>query len=293
MTKTGTRPSATWLILAGAVVSVLAIPARADETPRSLPELVLLSAGSPVGKTPPSGWSDLIVKSISKLESGDLETLPSVAESTATLFRTAILADVRRVSGANTRYVLRRVGLCLCVPVDGVDTVVTPESASDQPFDLGFVERQVLARAQERLEKTRLVARSPTFAVLAAPTDIKVVSAHKHALLTYVLLLDPQSGRLRTVLWAVSADQKRRTPPKSLTLLPKGLVYTCGLDVVAERLLGALPVNWSFAMSALPPGRRIEFPDSLREWSVDPKKIATQSAAFEQAIRAALAGSAE
>ncbi len=256
------------------------VAAEVDEF--SLPQLVLIKPGTTVADSAPEGWSDLILKSLPKIESGDIETLPSIAMTTATLFRTLILADVRREKAT---YRLKRVGIGVCVPVKGVDTVVNVESAAEPPFALSFLEREVLSRVETELKKARLVARTETYAVLATPTDLKVGSTHKKVFLIYAMRVDPETGRLETLIWSVAARADRRTAPSSLNRLAPRLVCNCGLDVVADRLLGTLPVNWSFAARSLPPGDRIVTPPSLRSWLTDLRRIAAEPAEFERILR--------
>jgi hypothetical protein len=253
-----------------------------------LPGLVLIAPGTHVGDAAPRGWSHLVVKSVPKLESGDLDTLPSFAATTATLFRTVILADVRPSNGGAARYALSRVGLGLAVPAGGQDTVVTHENASSAELSLGFVERKVFDRAEAELKKARLVARRERFAVLAAPSELLVDGRHEGVYLFYALTVDPDDGRLSVFLWAYTNDPARKPRVSPLSLLTTPLVYRCGLDVQAERLLGALPVNWSFAMRSVPPGKPLAAADGLRRWLTDPKRIAAAPEAFEALLRADL-----
>src|SRR5262249_1405312 len=83
------------------------------------------AARAAAGADARAGWTDLVIKSIPHLVSGDLGSLPAFARETAALFRTVIVADVRRQAGASGRYDLKRLGLGLCVPFKGVDTVVS------------------------------------------------------------------------------------------------------------------------------------------------------------------------
>lgn len=265
--------------------------AGAEAESARLPELVLLSPGGQVVDAPPRGWSHLVLKSVPKLESGDLSTLPRMAMSTATLIRTVIAADIRPSDhGASRAYRLRRIGLGLCVPVEGVDTIIDVAHGSSPPFSLGLVERQVLGRAEEELRKARLVARTETCAVLAAPSELSTSEGHQHVYLVYVLLVEPARGDLRTLVWSIPAQSTRRSAPASLTELNPGTIYRCGLDVSADRLLGKIPVNWSFAMRSLPPGERIAFPAELKSWTLDLKKISSNPRAFERDVRDALQG---
>lgn len=275
------------LICSFLVMVVLTTAGRGVEPSRaSLPELVLVAPGTRVEANPPAGWSDLVLKSVSRLESGDLDTLPSFAGSTATLFRSVILADVRPTSGGTAPYRLARIGLGLCVPSEGVDTIVTPEHVAAGHVALGLIERKVLDRAQDELKKARLVARSDRFAVLATPSGLLVDGKHEDINLFYAFCVDPDDGRLRVALWAYTTAAERPARLSSLALLPPKLVFRCGLNVKAERLLGTLPVNWTFAMRALPPGARLATPDSLRLWLTNPRRIAAETAEFEKALRA-------
>ena len=125
-----------------------------EPAPAQLPELVLLAPGTTIAKEPPRGWSNLVLKSLPRLETGDLDTLPSFAGSTATLFRSLILADVRPTGDPKARYRLARIGLGLCVPHGESETIVTREHVAAGHVPLGLIERQVLQHAEDEL-KTR------------------------------------------------------------------------------------------------------------------------------------------
>ena len=254
------------------------------------PQLVLIASGTRVGERAPHGWSDLVVKSVPKLASGDVETLPAFAASTAALFRSVILAEVGIDATAKSQHVLKRIGLGLAVPQNGIDVIVSSARSNDPQASraLGFVERRVLVAAESELRKARLLAASPTFAVLAAPSTLKSAHGHEKIFLIYALVIDRKTGELQTVLWSTPDEPARKTPPNSLTLLPKQLCYTCAIDVAAERLLNAVPVNWSFAMCALPPGSEAPFPKALERWSTDLKAIASDPSTFEKELRACL-----
>src|SRR5258707_5823461 len=71
-----------------------AVTRGADVPP---PELVSLDPGTQLDQALPPGWTHLVVKSVPRLESGDLESLPEMARGTAALFRTAILAEVKPI----------------------------------------------------------------------------------------------------------------------------------------------------------------------------------------------------
>jgi hypothetical protein len=280
--------------LASVLVSTAAEASAAGEAGRpgpTLPELVLLAPGTRLADSAPAGWSDLVLKSIPKIESGDVGSLPAVAGATASRFRSVIVADVRADPASPLGLRLARVGLGLAVPDrdKGADTVVRPGDSGPASSPLGFVDRQVLAGASEELVKARLVARTPTFAVLAAPTELAVGGAHQKAYVLYALLVTRGDGgrpcRVKTLVWSIPAEPRRRTPPGHLAALAPGLIFRCGLDVSAERLLGTIPLGWSFAMRSLPPGEAVAVPERLKPWLTDPQSIAGRPQDFERLLR--------
>lgn len=254
-----------------------------------LPDLVMLAPGTRIDRTVPAGWSHLVIKSIPRLASGDLDSLPKMATTTATLFRTVFLADVRPDGeGVQRRYRLRRIGLGLCTTLRGRDTVIRTSTLSSQETDLGFMGRTVLERGEQEMRRGRLDARTPTFALFTAPTMMQVGDGHREVLLRYALLVDPTTGSLQTMTWAVSADPDGRAAARTLVLLKPGLVYHCDLDVAAARILGTVPVGWSFAMKSLPPGQPLPISADLQAWTVRDAKTTTEARRFEEALRAAL-----
>jgi hypothetical protein len=275
------------MLLIAAVAGRTKTDAGAGANP--VPELVMLPSGAVIEATPPAGWTHLIVKSLPSLKSGDLGTLPASARKTATLFRTAIVAEVRTPARASEGFQIARLGLGLCVPFEGLDTVVESSIASKARDSLGFVELQVLARAEQELRKGRLIVRTPTFLIFAGPSTLLLGSTHESVNLFYAVLVDPALGHLSTLLWSLPAEGWAHVGPKSLVLLPSSLVFHCGIDVDAERILGTVPYSWSFAMKALPEGTQIRVPEALQTILRDPKRMATDPAGLEARLRSLVA----
>jgi hypothetical protein len=220
-----------------------------------------------VGDVPPEGWSHLVIKSIPRLASGDRESLPSSAFKTATLFRTVVLADVQPV-GLDKEFILTRVGVGICVPSrDGTneDTVVTSDRLPALSMRLSTVEQIVLDAAESELADARITARTSTFALLRTPATLVVSGKHRKVDLFYAFCVDRPTGKLRIGVWSMwPGDIKQPPPPTLIELAPK-TTFDCALDVHAKRLLGTLPVSWSFALTSLPPGRAIRVPGPLGE----------------------------
>ena len=75
-----------------------------------------------------------------------------------------ILADVGRSIDDPARFVLRKVGIGLCVPdPPRGDVVVHSSRLEELGVRLGMVEKIVLRSAEAELAKGRLIASGPTF----------------------------------------------------------------------------------------------------------------------------------
>lgn len=254
------------------------------------PTLVLLSPGLRVpGPRPiPQGWTHLVIKSLPRLSTGELDTLPSVAQSTATLFRATVLADVRKTGNGGTTYELQRLGVGLCTPIRGVDTVVTSATANQLNAGLGFIGRKVLDEAEHELMRGRVKARTPTFVLYSAPSVRKTPTGHQEVLLRYALLVDPRTGSLQTIFWSQPVETAKRIAPEQLALLPPGLIFDAALDVAAARVLNAVPVNWSFALTALPSGVGVPPSTTVRDLTLRDTLAPHESTALEGELRRAV-----
>jgi hypothetical protein len=257
----------------------------------SLPELVFLKPGTGVLDKQPAGWSHLVIRSVPRLASGDLRSLPASAATTATLFRTVILADVRRGSNDRGEYRLARIGVAMCVPRKEGDVVVDPANASALGISLSAVQRIVLDRAQTELARGRLVVRTPTFALFRTPATIVGGQRHRAADLYYGFLVDARTGHLQTLVWSVVTSPESRSSPKSVVVMSPAQVFDCALDVSASRLLGALPVSWSFAMAYLPRGEKAAAPPRLMDQIEAASLDRSRAVDIEAALRRTLAQS--
>src|SRR5208337_4377719 len=115
-----------WFLLQGAILAGEDAFPKVELTASRL-TVVHIKPGTIVGRKPPRQWSHLVIKSLPRLSSGDLNTLPDTALRTTALFRTVILADVKSLPQQPQRYVLRRIGVGLCAPDrQGRDVVVEP-----------------------------------------------------------------------------------------------------------------------------------------------------------------------
>jgi hypothetical protein len=219
------------------------------------PRLVHLAPGTAVDGTLDGGWTARVIRSVPRLVSGQLATLPETARASATLFHTTVLAESAR---GRDGFTLRRVGVGNAVPFGGHDVVVTPEGPAEVRASLSTVERIVANAAYDEISRGRLAARTPTFALFRTPARLVIDGAHKAIDLYYAILADPASGAVRTLAWATLPG--KTAPPGRVTLLPPDFTFDCPLDVAVDGKIGPVNVSWSFAMASLPPGRKFDLP---------------------------------
>jgi hypothetical protein len=233
----------------------------------SHPRLVSLQPGLRITNKPPEGWSHLVVKSIPRLASGDRGTLPASASKTATMFRSALLADVRPVDSEEKDFELTQIGVGICVPQDeDHDVVVSADRLEALGLHFSTVQRAVLDAAEAELAEGRIIARTPTFALFRSPATILVAgNKHRKVDLNYALCVDRATGRLNVAVWTMRPESEAQQPPTVMVKLGAKPVFECEIDVQAKRILGTVPYSWSFAMRSLPPGRTMRVSPSLGE----------------------------
>ncbi len=260
----------------------------------SQPQLVRLSAATRLGETPPEGWNHFVLKSVPRPASGEWQDLPQVANRTATLFRTAILADIQPM-GLDKDFALTRIGIGMCVPAsDGRkdEVVVTSDRLESLGMQLSSIEQMVLQAAETELAQTRIIASTSTFALLRCPVTMLVSGKHRKVELYYAFCVEPTTGRLRVGVWSMWPGGVKQPPPPAVVELAPKAVFDCELDVQAKRVLGTVPYSWSFAIRKLPAGHAIPLKGrkTLNDQMVAIAKHPTgvDTAEFEQLLRTIL-----
>jgi hypothetical protein len=215
---------------------------------------------------PPAGWSHIVIQPVPRLESGDLDTLSPQAFDVAQRIRPLILADVQRVDSDDaSTFRLARVGVGLCAPGhDGSgDVVVTPRSVEGTKGAWTTKERIILTAMSFEASHARLVAATPTFALLRTPNIFLVSGKHHKLDACYALLVDPQTGALRTMVWRDGVDTSTPERPFGEARRIDQPLFDLPMDVHATRLPGNIPVAWSFAIRVLPPGINLPLPKEV------------------------------
>jgi hypothetical protein len=234
----------------------------------SQPRLVYLQPGLHIDNKPLKGWSDLVIRSIPRITSGDVGTLPAGALKTATLFRSVLVANVHPVDVDEKDFELSQIGVGLCVPNpqdEDEDIVVSGDRLDALGLNLTTVQRLVLDAAEAEMAEGRIIARTSTFALFRSPAMVAGGAKHHKVNLFYAFCVERTTGRLRVGLWTMRAEPEPAKGPVTIYRLASNAIFDCQLDVRAKRILGTVPYSWSFAMRYLPPGRAVRVSPALSE----------------------------
>ena len=166
--------------------------------------------------------------------------------------------------------------------------VISYKCLSSLGVDLSTLDGLVLNRAEKALGRSRLAARTSKFAIYDTFVELADGSGkHRSILLRYAILVEPITGKIRSTVWNIDADQANRVSPKSISLLPDRYIFKCGVHVAAKRVIGNIATSWGFAMNELPTGESIPMTPSLTKMAtLDPADI--NPTLFENAVRETL-----
>lgn len=229
-------------------------------------KLVHLPPGMLIGDKPPEEWSHLVLKSLPRLASGDLDSLPGDAGKTAAYFRTVILAKVKPVDVDEKEFELTQIGVGICVPQKGVkeDMVVSANHLQALGLHLSIVRKMALDEIQAEMMKGCIIARTPTFALFRTPvTVVAAGNEHRKVNLNYAFCVERTTGKLQVGLWTSALEPKASLPPQRMVRLNSNPIFDCKIDVQQTKFAGvSVPFSFSFAMSELP-GKFVPVPPTL------------------------------
>jgi hypothetical protein len=258
----------------------------ADVTVRH-PQLV--PPGTVIDKGPPKGWSHLIIKSQPRLAAGDVKQISETAARMSSMLFTTMLANVQgdRAANGQVTYRLSTVAVGMGTKVNGRDMVLSPDTHRKLGANLGLIGGVVFSKAYEKQQDVRVIARSATLAVLDAPVALVRNNQHRRVIYRYVLLLDPRSGRLETLLWLIDRDEQGRYvgPQSPIEWLAPNLLEDAALHVDAGEFTLGVPSDIAFATMRLPPGQRqLTFPNDLKGVAAQPQLTAAAAQQLERRL---------
>src|SRR5262249_554407 len=140
----------------------------------------IVPPGTVIDKGPPKGWSHLIIKSQPRLTSGDIKQISDMAARMSSMLFTTMLANVQgeRAANGQVTYRLTTVAVGMGTKVNGRDMVLSPDTHRKLGANLGLIGGTVFNKAFEKQQDLRVIARSPTLAVIDAP--VALVRGDKH-----------------------------------------------------------------------------------------------------------------
>jgi hypothetical protein len=223
--------------------------------------------GTRIGDRAPPGWTHLVVKSRSELASGDLNKLHPRAAPLARLFFTAMVARVAPRPGTSRGpFRLEEVAVGLGTRIGADDVIITSQTQKELGADLGLVERMILSGVEEESGIVVQVGRSDTMAIIDVPVIMLAGQEHRDTVVRHVLVVDPEEGRLATVVWRIDVDATGayRLAPGSARRLPPDLVEVYALHVDGSEVTAGIPSRRAYAGTRMPRGTPLSLPPALR-----------------------------
>ena len=215
--------------------------------------------GTVVKDGPPGDWSHLVLKSCPIASAGDTDGLSKLDRSLSSNFRTVTLAKVdERVVDGKRQFQLNRVGVGICVPIEGKgDTVISPDTQKQLGAGLGFLARTVLSKIYSELGKVHYVCRSDTSVVYDSPVIIRHKGKNREMVIRYALIVNQDSGKLVTMAWLIEVDERGRYTDVvgDVQWLPENQILRCDLYVDGNEYTLGIPSKRAFGCVGIPPGK--------------------------------------
>jgi len=177
------------------------------------------------------------------------------------------MSQERLVSELSQR-LAERVAIGAGAGIAGKDTILSTATRGKFGADLKIVGWISLTEHEKRWPKVLIRARSNTMAVLDDPTFLDRDGGHHPVVLRYVVLVEPRTGRLETLVWRVDVDPagEYQGAVGPMEWLAPNMMGSCLLHHAAARFALGLPEPRSLALLSLPPGHtQIPIPDALHE----------------------------
>jgi hypothetical protein len=256
-------------------------------------QVAAIPPGTVIGDIAPKGWTDLVIRSHPRVAPDSQDKVSASTARYAGMLFTAVLANVQSVANPQNdeKYMLSGVAAGLGVKIKGQYTIINSETQSKLGADLGFIEAQVLSSAEKQLKQMCFIARSPTMAFVETPSTMYYNKKNVKIALRYAFLVDPRTGRLDTLLWAMQRgdDDGLSAPLGPMQWLPPNKIEDCQLHVDSDEFFLGIPSTKAFAMSKLPQGKlAIEFPKELKNAASQEEFTVASAQTLERELRTLL-----
>ena len=255
-----------------------------DLVPRTLERIPV---GTVVGKTAPKNWTNLLLVATPTLTEQDVRDAPKMATHYARMFKFILLANVVATrEGAKTAYWLQRIARGFAIDLNGQDTVI--DGKNTLGADLGLFGRRVLAENEAILDKdVYQIARTGTMLVFDAESTMLSGSSHRKMIMRHAVLVDPDTGRVFTLVWLLSKTPSGYAFAESnLQLLPPSMQEARLLHVLKDRFTLGIPSPDAFALVRIPQGSALPWTPDLERTAALGTFAREQVFGLERSLRA-------
>ena len=257
-----------------------------DVVPRSLERIPV---GTVIGREAPKDWTNLILFATPTLTEEDLRDAPKMATHYAKMFKFTLLGNVAGYKGGGkTTYQLQKVARGFAIDINGKETIV--DGKNTLGADLGLFGKRILAENEAILDKdVYQVARTSTMLVFDAQSTMLSGKDHVKLLMRHAMLVDPDTGRLRTLVWLLAKGPSGYIPAeKTMQLLPPNMQEARLLHVLKDRFTLGIPSPDAFALVRIPQGQAIPFTPDLQQAAAVASFGRDQVFGLEMALRNAV-----
>ncbi len=252
--------------------------------------LALIPPGTVVGTTAPANWTHLILKSLPRTAAGDVNRVPRMNLSIASLFSTSMVAKVVAVNDASggRRYILEQIAGGVGTKVNNTDTIVSPSTYRQIGANLSILTAQVLKEFHRQQSGIPVIIRSDTLVVMDTPIVIRTPTKNQPMVLRYAVVVDPRSGRLDTLCWLIEKDDQDRLLRivSPLQWLPPNKLIDCKLYVDASEYLFGIPSKNAYACLSIPQGQvQLNVPPNAERLAIQQRYDDRNAAALDGWLR--------
>lgn len=245
----------------------------------------LIPPGTVVERSPPPGWSHLVIKSLPRVRLADRDKLPALTVRMAAWMFTAFLADVQPDAG---RHRLRAIALGFGASASGRDTVITAETGKQFGADFGFLNagKEILTKAYERQAKGVVVVHGPTLGLLDTPVWFRCGDKNRLVRYRYALLVDAPTGRLDVLLWSLGTDDGTCGDRSEVVRIEPGTIDEAELIPDLNEFTVGVPSEAGFGVDRLPThAERYVLPPELRPLAGRTRFTPAEAHALETGLR--------
>lgn len=253
--------TACWCVVLASFAGLLGQVSGAE-----FPPVPQIPAGTRFDQTPPDGWSNLILFVSGRLASGDLSVVSNSVREYSQMFNLVFLANVRQRD--DKTFELERYGVGFSMKINGLNTVITPDTHKELGANLGMIGRSVFAANQESLRAIKEVARFTSCVLFDAPTMMLHEDEHYLMTVRYLIWVSRTTGRITTFVWLLDREGDsgaHRVVEPTVQLLPENMREDRVMNVMGDRFTFGIPSKDAFALVRIPQGRPVDVTPRLAQ----------------------------